>query len=107
MSFSRVCLNMNFRNGTAARSSATLLRDLLLHVRLQRVLVDVRDHGIHDEERQQQREADQHLVGRHLLRAERGRTNESTTTTRVNDVTSTSSVGASEMTVSSSKICSA
>jgi hypothetical protein len=61
---------MNVRSGGAPRPS---LRDghLAGHRRLERRLVNLRADRRHDEHGQEEREADQDLVRRHLLRAER------------------------------------
>ncbi len=63
---------MNARSGAWARSSATALADLVGKIWLQRVLVDVVEDRPHDEERQQQREADEDLRRRDCGRTHSG-----------------------------------
>src|SRR5579875_693782 len=106
MSFSRVCLNMNARNGWAARSRATDWLILFARYGCSAFLLISTPTGRITKNVRSRAKPTRTCVGGTLWVPIAVRTNDSTTTIRVNDVTRTSSVGASASTVSSSKICS-
>ena len=71
-SFVRVWSNMNSRIGFSARLKRRRLGDLLGAQRVDRLLLDLVEGRRHHEDRQEQRDADEHLVRRRGRRAEAG-----------------------------------
>src|SRR5947209_4549513 len=106
MSFSRVCLNMKPRSGWAARSMATDCEILLLMYGCSAFLLMSWMTGFITKNVSSSDSPTSTCVGGTCCVPSAVRTNDSTMTMRVNDVSSTSIVGASVTTVSSSSTCS-
>src|ERR1700681_254107 len=106
MSFSRVCLNMKPRSGLAARSMAPDCEILLPMYGCSAFLLMSWITGFITKNVSRSERPTSTCVGGTCCVPSAGRTNASTMTRRVNDVNSTSIVGASVTTVSSSRICS-